>query len=226
MVLTNEYFTTVCDKTHCKTLYGVATLDTTCGPPTVYVNPHRPVTRPCVPHLASMVHYVRFLKTARVEYQTSKSVSVIALITITSDLGDTFLFSDANLTSRLIVAEQPGKILSQDEVQWHRGSRELSLRLHAYVGQNAPLVRLHVSHAQASGSIPSILDAWSAPFELLPGSRAAALVERKLSLPGLATLMIWEETGNSIGRHIWYSNGLSPKPQFSLTLSGMLRWGA
>lgn len=150
-----------------------------------------------------MVHYIRFLKTARVEYQTSKSLSVISLITITTDLGDTFLFSDALLTSCLVSAEEPENVLCQDEVHWHRGSRELSLRLHTYVGQNVPLVRLHVFHAQAAGFIPSILDAWSATFELVLGSRATALVERRLSLPSLSTLMIWEETGNSIARHIW-----------------------
>ena len=175
------------------------------------------------PHLASMVHYIRFLKTARVEYHTSKSVSVIALITITSDLGDTFLFPIANLTSRLVVADQPGIVVSQEKVTWHGGSRELSLRLYAFFGQNTPLVRLHVFHTMANGSLPSILDAWSAPFELLLDSRAAALVERRLSLPSLSTLMIWEETGNSIARHIWYSSGLSPECWFLLTLSGTPR---
>jgi hypothetical protein len=170
-----------------------------------------------------MVHYIRFLKTARVEYQTSKYVSVIALITITSDLGDIFLSSNANLTSRLIVADQPETVISQENVTWHGGSRELSLRLHVFLGQTTPLVRLHAFHTTANGSLPSIFDAWSAPFELLPDSRAAALVERRLSLSGLPTLMIWEETGNSIARHVWYIGGLSLQCRFLLTLSGMPR---
>ena len=150
-----------------------------------------------------MVHYIRFLKTPRVERCTSKTVSVIALVTIETDLGDTFLLSDASLKSCLVRADEPGNVLCQEEVHWQGGSRELPLRLTACIGQTSSLLRLHVFSAKDTGSIPSILDVWSAPFQPTLDSRAAAWVERRLYLSGLPVIRIWEETGNSIARHIW-----------------------
>lgn len=151
-----------------------------------------------------MVHYIRFLKTARVEYQSSNSVSVKALITITTDLGDNFLLSDAKLISCLVTADRAGKVLCKQQVHWHRGFRELSFGLAAHTSQSTALLRLHVFHDKASGPFPSILSALSAPFKPVHQTRAAALVERELSLPNLSSLKIWEETGNSIAKHIWY----------------------
>jgi hypothetical protein len=150
-----------------------------------------------------MVHYIRFLKTPRVINRTSKSVSVTALITITTDLGDTFLLSDAKLTSCLVAADDVKTVLCKSEAHWHRGFRELSLGLTAYSGQSETVLRLHVFNATPSSNIPSILDAWSAPFNPSKGSRAASLIERQLFLPSLPPVRIWEETGNSIARHIW-----------------------
>lgn len=150
-----------------------------------------------------MVHYLRFLKTARVKDRTSRTVSVAALITVTTDLGDTFLLSDATLVSCLVAVDEPSTILCKKAVRWHRGSRELSLELNVYADQSAGLLRLHVFHDKASEPIPSILGAWSAPFQAVPGSIAAPSIERQLSLPNLPTLKIWEDIGNSIARHMW-----------------------
>lgn len=150
-----------------------------------------------------MVHYIRFLKTARVRHRTSKVVSVNALITVTTDLGDTFMFSDATLTTCLVLADNPKHILCRARSDWLQGFRELSLDVSAHVGQGEPLLRLHLFHDEASNCIPSILDVWSAPFRPLINSRAAPLVERQFSLPDRPGLGIWEETGNSIARHIW-----------------------
>jgi hypothetical protein len=150
-----------------------------------------------------MVHYIRFLKTAQVKHCTSKSVSVKALITITTDLGDTFMLSDARLISRLVAADNTQRALCRDEVHWHGGARELLLDITAYIDQKPPSLRLHISHDKAGHCLPSVLDAWSAPFEPVQNSHAAPLIERQISLPGLPILNIWEETGNSIARHIW-----------------------
>jgi hypothetical protein len=150
-----------------------------------------------------MVHYIRFLKTARVTNRTSQSVSVTALITITTDLGDSFLLTDAKLASCLVPADTPGIVLCKHEVHWQRGSRELSIMLTADLGHNKPLLRMHVFHRTASGSLPPILDAWSAPFKPFADSRAAALVERQLSISCLPPVKVWEETDDSIAKHLW-----------------------
>lgn len=152
-----------------------------------------------------MVHYVRFLKTARVVNQTSTSICVRALATITTDLGDSFLASDAKLTSSLVAADDIGKVLCKNDILWQGGSRELPLEAVWHItGQNIPLLRLHVCHVKGRSSpIPSIVDAWSATFEPTPDFRSAALIERQLSLPCLPVLKVWEDTGNTISRHIW-----------------------
>lgn len=52
-----------------------------------------------------------------------------------------------------------------------------------------------------------ILSAWSAPFKIPEagaGTSAGALVERRLQMSKERTLRVWEETGESIARHIWY----------------------
>lgn len=150
-----------------------------------------------------MVHYIRFLKTAGIQQRTSSSVLVIALVTITTDLGDTFLPSNADLVACLVAVHEPRNVLCRDKVKWRKGSRELLLEIPICISQNFPLLQLHVFHDKASDSIPSILGALSAPFKPLAGNRAAALVARQLYLPGLPIPQIWEETGDSIARHIW-----------------------
>jgi hypothetical protein len=153
-----------------------------------------------------MVHYIRFLKTARVVTRTPRSVNVRSLITITTDLGDSFLLTDVTLSSSLVQADKSGTVLCRAEKQWRAGCRELSISLTMETNENGPPLRLHISHAMVSGevtSIPSILDAWSAPFSQLGNSPAEAMIERQVSLPDLATTWIWETTGDSIAKHIW-----------------------
>lgn len=150
-----------------------------------------------------MVHYIRFLKTARVQHRPSRSLSVITLITITTDPGDSFLSADANLVACLVAADGPRTVLCRDRVRWHKGSRDLLLEIPINIAQDLPLLQLRIFHDKASDSIPSILGALSASFTALAGPHAAPLIMRQLSLPCLPTPQIWEETGNSIAKHIW-----------------------
>ena len=149
-----------------------------------------------------MIHYIRFLKPPGVVGGGSR-LTVTALITITTDLGDTFLHNNTKLLSHLVVVDDLECIIHRQEVQWLKGLRQLSITATVMPSYGRDL-RLHVSHAgEAAGPIPMILDAWSAPFPIVNGSRAASLVERRISIPSMPPLRIWEETGNSIARHIW-----------------------
>ena len=150
-----------------------------------------------------MVHYIRFLKTARITKRSPRSVSVTALITVTTDLGDSFLPSEAKLSACLVAVDDPSMVLCRHEVHWQRGYRELSIILTANLDHSVSLLRLHIFQSTPIGCLPPILGAWSAPFQYLADSRAAALVERQISISGLPLLKIWEETRNSIARHIW-----------------------
>lgn len=164
-----------------------------------------------------MVFYVRFLKTPRLQKDKSPGVRANALICITTDLGDAFLAEDAPLLAQLVL-EGTGQVVSQQRIQWEAGCRELQISLgpvprHSrmptfilYIGACAGTsssVMPRQPDNLSRNSVPLVLSAWSASFGGPDVSVADKLVERRLALDNARTLRIWEETGNSIARHIW-----------------------
>jgi hypothetical protein len=145
-----------------------------------------------------MVYYIRFLKTPRVSLKKG-SPFISALICITTDLGDDFLAEDAEL----IVFSIPKSPGFEQKVTWNAGKRELAINLgplpSALVQQSMQLgVKLQPEATGDRPLIPLVMAATSAPFGLkLPAEK---LVRRDGPREGLKT---WEETGNSIARHIW-----------------------
>lgn len=163
-----------------------------------------------------MVFYVRFLKTPRLQKDKSAGLRANALICITTDLGDAFLAEDAPLLVQLVL-EDSGKVVNHQTVQWEAGCRELQISLGPVPRRSSmPAFVLYIGACPGTSSsstprqcddlsgnsVPLILSAWSAPF----GGHASVadkLVERRLALDNALTMRIWEETGNSIARHIW-----------------------
>ncbi|KKY16300.1 hypothetical protein UCRPC4_g05962 [Phaeomoniella chlamydospora] len=158
-----------------------------------------------------MVHYVRFLKTPR--FKQGKLLSLTTLITITTDLGETFLATDLDLQAR-VVDERSNRVIVQKTSSWKTGSRDLQIIFEKFpVSLKGQLLRVQVTvdpeavqdvtSSSEATAIPAVIDAYSAPFPAIPASIAAGLVERKLALPTKKILTVWEETGNSIALHIW-----------------------
>jgi hypothetical protein len=163
-----------------------------------------------------MVYYVRFLKTPRVQKQKGGSLSVSALICITTDLGDAFLAQDVDLLVTLGV-ENSEKVVHQEPLRWKAGKRELLISLGPFSPQLSQYTI--VLSVNATGSreprtpspdsllgrpgVPLVISGWSAPFGGSESLVAEKLVERRFGLQGSLDLRIWEETGNSIARHIW-----------------------
>lgn len=172
-----------------------------------------------------MPHYIRFLKTPR-STTLSSHVKVSSIITIVTDLGDSFFYDDLCLKVRLIASNRDDCTLAQ-EFEWTAGSRELTITLQCpryLAGKDA---RLHLS----ARDVPSydletpdqgsrVVDAWSAPFQILNNAKAVSLIERRFSLRPGSVFSVWEETGNSIAHHIWY--GFGTEPLRRLRMSGML----
>ncbi|KAJ5362505.1 hypothetical protein N7541_003349 [Penicillium brevicompactum] len=153
-----------------------------------------------------MVYYVRFLKTPRIQQQKGV-VSITALICITTDLGDSFLAEDVDLV--VIVREKGGKIALEKQTKWNAYNRELPITLSPLpaklAGKTLELEIDTPEHQRSTpletGPVPLVMGAISAPFG--PQSAPAAkLVQRIIVAPGVQ-LPVWEETGNSIARHIW-----------------------
>lgn len=154
-----------------------------------------------------MVHYIRFLSTPQVSVAQKKVVNVNAPLAVTTDLGDAFFRYDVKLIYSLIDIETQD-LLAEQIIVWKASSRALKTSMTCngkYLGRK---VRAHITTAEtriilASKKIPRILDVWSSPFELADKTRSEPLVARELALSNGSRLQLWEETGDSIARHVW-----------------------
>ncbi|EDP50167.1 hypothetical protein KXW98_004616 [Aspergillus fumigatus] len=163
-----------------------------------------------------MVCYIRFLKTPRFQSQKAGLVTVTALISITTDLGDAFLAQDIDLQVTLS-SNGSDRILYKDSLQWKAGRRELPLSLgpfSARLSQEAIVLGVIATDHQRTNSpgsdhlldtskLPLVISGWSAPFGGSESLVAEKLIERRFRPKDQLDLRIWEETGNSIARHIW-----------------------
>ncbi|OCL06255.1 S-adenosyl-L-methionine-dependent methyltransferase [Glonium stellatum] len=155
------------------------------------------------------MRYIRFLKPPRVEKNTLKT-----LITITSDLGETFLPDDVFLAATLHSDDPEGDIYLRKILKWTGGMRSLPIVFDlAFTDLDWP-IRVHVGIKGSPNSdhfekhhnaeLPSIISAWSALVDVRKGmNEAEKRVERRFTLLSNRTLSIWEETGESIARHLW-----------------------
>ena len=155
-----------------------------------------------------MVHYIRYLRTPQIGEASKKSFEITADVAVTTDLGDSFLSADITLLVRVVDATKSGEILDATEISWKSGMRAAKINLQCNAKHTNRLVYLHVTTRDTIASVtacnvPTIVDVWSTRFISKPKSKAEALVERRLQLQGKSWARIWEETGDSIARHIW-----------------------
>jgi hypothetical protein len=159
------------------------------------------------------MRYIRFLKTPRIvaEKTTGKN-QVYCLITITSDLGDTFFPHDAELVAELIDSKNE-QILVWRAVAWAAGMRTLAITLPVKKAYAESPLRVRVGTEQeaqfdtfdnlSQTDSQGIVSAWSAEFNAKGGKEAGKLVERRFKV-AQRVISVWEETGESIARHLWY----------------------
>lgn len=167
---------------------------------------------------STIMHYIRLLKAPRYSSGAgNRSGSISALITITSDLGDNFFPKDVTITAELLQKDGTSEYrLASREYQWKLGMRSLKIEL--------SLVSLRTTLAGAAflvvsgvrGATPpaddisqptshdlEIISAYSPSFTLILEKEAGRFVQRRLSIGQDKILRIWEETGESIARHVW-----------------------
>ena len=170
-----------------------------------------------------MVYYIRFLKPPRFHQekksnakssrsQQKKSVFITALICITTDLGDDFLAEDVDLVA--VWAQHTSReAVDQITLKWQAGSRQLSVSMGPYseerIAHQAAVLQIRAQHVLqdmlAVDSVPLVISGCSADFRW-QSEPAAKLIQRdfQIGVNELSLcLRIWEETGNSIARHIW-----------------------
>jgi len=134
---------------------------------------------------------------------------------VTTDLGETFYLNDVALAVLLCSPEQHGDIYLRRTFQWTAGMRALPInmdltrsdvdwpaRLHVGV-KGAPMSDHFEKHTNPD-ALPSIISVWSEPLDPSVGNlETGKRVERCFMPLSARSLNIFEDTGESIARHIW-----------------------
>ena len=168
------------------------------------------------------MHYIRILKAPRV--LPGSPAALGAKITITTDLGEAFLRDDVRILVEL-EDEAGGEVLGMGkgkEYTWKGkdGMRSLEvvipIPIHVVKGKRKIRMMVRASDARCSAdTFESVLYSdegcvvavRSLAIDLQPGaSQQQGLAERVFTcVDGGKQIHIWEETGESIARHIWYA---------------------
>lgn len=155
-----------------------------------------------------MVYYVRFLKLPKAD-KLGNSTVVTAVITVTTDLGESFFNGDITLVASLH-PEGSESVLVQKNLRWRGQNRVLDVELRMRSEDVEFPVRLHVG-AKGCGALddihlaqlPEVVSIWSGIFDPSGSSYATHNVQRRFAFSRGAPLLIWEESQESIARHIW-----------------------
>jgi len=157
------------------------------------------------------MRYIRFLKTPKVQENSIKTT-----ITITSDLGDTFLNEELDLIGTVQGGDDRRQTYLRQTIKWKPGLRALPVTF-LIAGKTIKWpCCVHIASVQSpsfdafenredESSIPNMVSVWSdvldPPNGIATASRTAG---RRFKLLNKSVLKMWEETGESIARHLWY----------------------
>jgi hypothetical protein len=159
------------------------------------------------------MHWIRFLKLPKPTVVKGRRCAVNALITITTDLGESFLMNDCAL---YVWVEYPENERlspsSKTDYRWSTGIRQLAVQCSVH-HPDASMIRISVTSAEdlateyrlteQNTSLSRVVAA-RAVLPMESGPFLESYTERQLSLPGGSVLSIYEETGESIARHVWF----------------------
>ena len=177
------------------------------------------------------MHYIRFLKPPRLLEE--KNPALRAKITITTDLGEAFLTAD--ITVLVELESELGKSIRSPsegkEYKWKgsEGMRSLEVTVPLPKSRKGEHVRMFISAAGAGHSADFVDMVYATARPVLEQQHTSQVVAvrsigidtRHPELPGCEkklaqrvftlakTVHIWEETGESIARHIWYDSAQS-----------------
>ncbi|KAI5201750.1 hypothetical protein E4T42_04269 [Aureobasidium subglaciale] len=161
------------------------------------------------------MHYIRFLKTPKVHVENG-AVTLSAVITLTTDLGETFYPHDILLAASLREPDDDGDIYLRRSLQWKKDMRSLNIsldltrteidwpaRLHVHTKANGAMADSFEEH-HSRGHLPGIISVWSESLDPTKGIfETRRRVERRFTPLTGRTLNMYEDTGESIARHLW-----------------------
>lgn len=148
---------------------------------------------------------VRFLKTPKVHVDNA-SVLLKAVITVTTDLGETFYLDDLDLVVTFCSLDVTADIYLRRKLQWRAGHRSLaiSLDLSRQDLEWPACVHVEVRNSKSNGFVPPICDIWSGPLNAIKGQFDSGWrVERRFFSLSERPVSLLEDAGDSIARHLW-----------------------
>lgn len=163
--------------------------------------------------MALIKHVVRFLRTPKVVVDKS-DVTLKAVITVTTDLGETFFPDSLELIAVLRESSEDGDVFLRRRLQWPAGSRSIPVSFNLSRNDIEWPACLHISAKStsttslpslaASGFLPPIVDIWSGSLNPVKGDfESGQRVERRFISLAERTISLLEDAGDSIARHLW-----------------------
>jgi len=174
------------------------------------------------------MHYIRFFKSPRI-VGVGRERALVAKITVTTDLGESFLAADVGILVDVVAEDGESLLGPGKEYVWkgRDGMRSLEVSLSMQKVRKVPAVKMVVAakgerHVNSFEGVLGIDDKMgtvenqgrivtvrSMEIDVQSGQpTATGMAERVFSSSirnGGTEIHIWEETGESIARHIWYA---------------------
>jgi len=153
------------------------------------------------------MQYIRFLKSPRFKAGRHRDGIISTLITVCSDLGESFMVRDSPIIG--IVRHCNGAEIFRKEFLWKSGMRTLQINITVDRASYCEPMILQVSTDDVAADQlflepkTTVLSVWSPPFGLSHETGTEFLVERRLDIGCETYFAVWEETRDSIARHIW-----------------------
>jgi len=136
------------------------------------------------------------------------SIQLKAVITVTTDLGETFYPDDVDLVATLRENAQDGDVYLRRKLHWQAGARSLPVTFSISRNDLEWPACVHIAMktppAQHTGFLPSIVDVWSGNLNPTKGEfEAGHRVERRFTSLNERAISLIEDSGDSIARHLW-----------------------
>lgn len=135
-------------------------------------------------------------------------IQLKAVITLTSDLGESFFPEQADLIATIRETAHDGEVYLRRKLQWPAGARALPISLDISRNDIEWPACLHIGMKTAvvkgPGFLPAIVDAWSGELNPTKGQFDSGWrVERRFVPLSERPITIIEDAGDSIARHLW-----------------------
>ncbi len=170
------------------------------------------------------MHYIRFLKSPKIAGEGDQK-ALMAKITITTDLGDSFLAADVGVDVCVVGTDGESVLGPGKEHVWkgREGMRSLEVKLPMKRVRKVDIVRMCVcatgeAYIDTFGSVVGldhqsrelenkggVVTARSLEIDVRSGQIIGTGMVERVFRNERAEIHIWEETGESIARHVWYA---------------------